>query len=184
MKTMLTVLHPWHGVSPGETAPRIVNAVIEIPKGSRAKYEIDKPSGLLRLDRVIYSSFMYPINYGFIPQTYGDDKDPLDILVLSSISVQPLCLMEARVIGVIQMIDNGDMDDKIIAVATNDPSVNYINNIEELPQHFFNELRNFFEEYKKLENKVVVVEEFQDKVSALKIIETALALYKETFHSK
>jgi inorganic pyrophosphatase len=181
---MLTVLHPWHGVSPGDSAPRIVNAVIEIPKGSRAKYEIDKASGLLKLDRVIYSSFMYPINYGFIPQTLGDDKDPLDILVLSSISVQPLCLMEARILGVMQMVDHGDADDKIIAVATNDPSVNYMNNIEELPQHFFNELRNFFEEYKKLENKVVKVEEFQDKASALKIIETALDLYKETFHDK
>lgn len=181
---MLTVLHPWHGVSPGESAPRVVNAVIEIPKGSRAKYEIDKSSGLLKLDRVIYSSFMYPINYGFIPQTLGDDKDPLDILVLSSISVQPLCLMEARILGVMQMVDHGDADDKIIAVATNDPSVNYMNNIEELPQHFFNELRNFFEEYKKLENKVVKVEEFQDKASALKIIETALDLYKETFHDK
>jgi inorganic pyrophosphatase len=181
---MLTVLHPWHGVSPGESAPRVVNAVIEIPKGSRAKYEIDKPSGLLKLDRVIYSSFMYPINYGFIPQTYGDDKDPLDILVLSSIAVQPLCLMEARVVGVMQMVDQGDADDKIIAVATNDPSVSYINNIEELPQHFFNELRNFFEEYKKLENKVVRVEEFQDKASALKIVEAALNLYKETFHDK
>lgn len=181
---MLTVLHPWHGVSPGESAPRIVNAVIEIPKGSRAKYEIDKASGLLKLDRVIYSSFMYPINYGFIPQTLGDDKDPLDILVLSSISVQPLCLMEARVLGVMQMVDHGDADDKIIAVSTTDPAVNYMNNIEELPQHFFNELRNFFEEYKKLENKVVKVEEFQDKVSALKIIETALDLYKDTFHDK
>jgi len=179
---MLTVLHPWHGVTPGEAAPRIVNAVIEIPKGSRAKYEIDKASGLLKLDRVIYSSFMYPINYGFIPQTYGDDKDPLDILVLSSIPVQPLCLMEARVIGVMQMVDQGDADDKIISVATNDPSVNYINNIEELPQHFFNELRNFFEEYKKLENKVVRVEEFQDKASALKIVEAALTYYKDTFH--
>ena len=105
---MLTVLHPWHGVSPGDSAPRIVNAVIEIPKGSRAKYEIDKASGLLKLDRVIYSSFMYPINYGFIPQTLGDDKDPLDILVLSSISVQPLCLMEARILGVMQMVDHGD----------------------------------------------------------------------------
>jgi inorganic pyrophosphatase len=181
---MLTVLHPWHGVTPGESAPRIVNAVIEIPKGSRAKYEIDKPSGLLKLDRVIYSSFMYPINYGFIPQTYGDDKDPLDILVLSSISVQPLCLMEARVLGVMQMVDQGDADDKIIAVATNDPSVNYMNNIEELPQHFFNELRNFFEEYKKLENKIVKVDEFQDKASALKIIETALKYYQDTFHGK
>lgn len=181
---MLTVLHPWHGVTPGDAAPRIVNAVIEIPKGSRAKYEIDKASGLLKLDRVIYSSFMYPINYGFIPKTYGDDKDPLDILVLSSIAVQPLCLMEARVVGVMQMIDNGDADDKIIAVATNDPSVNYIQNIEEMPPHFFNELRNFFEEYKKLENKVVKVEEFQDKAAALKIVEAALDLYRETFQSK
>lgn len=178
---MLTVLHPWHGVTPGENAPRVVNAVIEIPQGSRAKYEIDKASGLLKLDRVIYSSFMYPVNYGFIPQTLGDDKDPLDILVLSSVQVQPLCLMEARIIGVMQMIDNGDGDDKIIAVATKDPSVNYINNIEELPKHFFNELRNFFEEYKKLENKVVQVEEFGDKAAALQIIERAQQLYKETF---
>jgi inorganic pyrophosphatase len=178
---MLTVLHPWHGVDPGEHAPRIVNGVLEIPKGARAKYEIDKPSGLLRMDRVIHSSFHYPVNYGFIPQTLGDDKDPLDILVLSSVSVQPLCLVEARVIGVMQMVDSGDADDKIIAVANTDPSVNYINNIEEMPRHFFNELRHFFEEYKKLENKTVVVEEFQDKATALKIISDALALYKETY---
>lgn len=178
---MLTVSHPWHGVSPGENAPREVNAIIEIPQGSRAKYEIDKASGLLKLDRVIYSSFIYPVNYGFIPQTFGDDKDPLDILVLSSVQVQPLCLMEARIIGVMEMIDNGDGDDKIIAVATKDPSVNYLNNIEELPKHFFNELRHFFEEYKKLENKVVQVEEFGDKATALHIVEKALLLYKETF---
>ena len=178
---MLTVLHPWHGVSAGDQIPRIVNAVIEIPKGARAKYEIDKPSGLLRMDRVIHSSFHYPVNYGFIPQTLGDDKDPLDILVLSSVSVQPLCLVEARVIGVMQMIDSGDADDKIIAVAHTDPSVNYINNIEEMPRHFFNELRHFFEEYKKLENKTVIVEEFQDKATALKITSDALALYKDTF---
>ncbi|HSC40429.1 MAG TPA: inorganic diphosphatase, partial [Chitinophagaceae bacterium] len=160
---MLTVSHPWHGVSPGEHAPRIVTAVIEIPQGSRCKYEIDKSTGLLKLDRVIYSSFHYPCNYGFIPQTYGDDKDPLDILVLTSLPVQPLCLMEAKVIGVMQMIDSGDADDKIIAVAANDPSVNHYNNIEELPRHFFEELRHFFEEYKKLENKTVKVEEFGDK---------------------
>lgn len=178
---MLTVLHPWHGVPPGDQAPRIVNSIIEIPKGERAKYEIDKHSGLLKMDRVIHSSFHYPINYGFIPQTLGDDKDPLDILVLSSISVQALCIVEARVIGVMQMIDSGDADDKIIAVANTDPSVNYINNIEEMPPHFFNELRHFFEEYKKLENKTVVVEEFQDKATALKIISDALDFYKETF---
>lgn len=181
---MMTVLHPWHGVSCGEQAPRIVNAAIEIPQGSRAKYEIDKPSGLLKLDRVIYSSFYYPTNYGFIPQTYGGDKDPLDILVMSSISIQPMCLVEAKVIGVMQMIDQGDADDKIIAVAANDPAINYINNIEEMPRHFFDELRHFFEEYKTLENKSVQVEEFGDKATALKIIEEAMNFYKETFLKK
>jgi inorganic pyrophosphatase len=181
---MLTVLHPWHSVDPGDQAPRIVNAIIEIPKGSRNKYEIDKTTGLLKLDRIIYSSFYYPINYGFIPQTYGDDKDPLDILVISSTEVQALTMMQARVIGVMQMIDSGDMDDKIIAVALNDPGVNYINNIEEMPPHFFNELRHFFEEYKKLENKTVQVEEFQDKATALQIIQQAIESYKEHFSQK
>ena len=178
---MQTVLHPWHGVAPGENAPRIVNAVIEIPQGSRQKYEIDKPSGLLKLDRVIYSSFYYPVNYGFIPQSYGGDKDPLDILVISSLSIQPLCLVQAKVIGVMQMIDGGDADDKIIAVANNDPGVNYINNIEEMPKHFLSELRQFFQEYKKLENKTVSVNEFQHKATALKIIEEAILFYKESF---
>ncbi len=175
------VLHPWHGAHYGANAPRVVNAVIEIPQGSRAKYEIDKPTGLLKLDRVIYSSFYYPSNYGFIPQTYGDDKDPLDILVLSSLNIVPLCLVEAKVIGVMQMVDGGDADDKIIAVAAHDPSINYINNIEELPKHFFSELRHFFEEYKRLENKTVVVEEFGDKAKALQIVEAAIKLYKDTF---
>jgi inorganic pyrophosphatase len=178
---MITVSHPWHGVSYGDHAPRIVNAIIEIPQGSRAKYEIDKPTGLLKLDRVIYSSFYYPVNYGFIPQTYGDDKDPLDILVITSLPVTPLCLMEAKVMGVMQMIDSGDADDKIIAVAAKDPSVNHYNNLEELPKHFFEELRHFFEEYKKLENKTVVVEEFGDKTTALKVIEEGIAYYKENF---
>ncbi|MBV9963944.1 MAG: inorganic diphosphatase [Parafilimonas sp.] len=181
---MLTVLHPWHGVSYGEGAPRTVNAVIEISQGSRCKYEIDKESGLLKLDRVIYSSIYYPVNYGFIPRTYGDDKDPLDILVITSLPVQPLTLMEAKVIGVMQMIDSGDADDKIIAVANHDPGVNHFNNIEELPQHFFNELRHFFEEYKRLENKTVIVEEFGDKAKALAIINEAIHLYKDKFINK
>jgi len=181
MQKLTNILHPWHGVDTGEEAPRIVNAVIEIPQGSRAKYEIDKPTGLLKLDRVIYSSFHYPANYGFIPQTYGDDKDPLDILVLSTLSIQPLCLVTAKVIGVMQMIDGGDADDKIIAVAAHDPSINYINNIEELPKHFFGELRHFFEEYKTLENKSVVVDKFQDKTIALNIISEAIKAYKENF---
>ncbi len=182
METKLTnVLHPWHGVNVGEHAPQLVTAVIEISQGSRAKYEIDKLCGLLKLDRVIYSSFYYPTNYGFIPQTYGGDKDPLDILVLSSISIQPMCLVQAKVIGVMQMIDSGDADDKIIAVAANDPSINYINNMEELPKHFFSELRQFFEEYKRLENKAVVVDQFQNKERALQIIQEAIDFYKESF---
>ncbi len=176
---MTNVLHPWHGVPYGEKAPKFVNAVIEIPQGSRAKYEIDKESGLLKLDRVIYSSFYYPCNYGFIPQTYGDDKDPLDILVITSLPVQAMTLMEAKVIGVMQMIDSGDADDKIIAVAAKDPSVNHYNNIEELPPHFLNELKHFFEEYKRLENKTVKVEEFENEQKALGIIEDAIAAYKK-----
>lgn len=178
---MTTISHPWHGVPVGKQAPRIVNAIIEIPQGSRAKYEIDKESGLLRLDRIIYSSFYYPCNYGFIPQTYGGDKDPLDILVITSLPVQALCLVDAKIVGVMQMVDSGDADDKIISVAANDPSVNHYNNIEELPKHFFDELRHFFEEYKKLEKKMVVVEEFGDKTTALKIVQDAIDFYKETF---
>lgn len=174
-------LHPWHGTEYGTNAPDIVNAIIEIPKGSRAKYEIDKPTGLLKLDRMIYSSFHYPINYGFIPKTLGEDKDPLDILVLTSTAIQPLCIVESKVIGVMQMIDSGDADDKIIAVAKNDPSVNYINDLSELPMHFFAELRNFFEEYKKLEKKTVVVDEFQEKEKAHNIINQAIERYRNTF---
>jgi inorganic pyrophosphatase len=174
----LNVLHPWHGASYGDKAPAIVNALIEIPQGSRTKYEIDKATGLLRMDRVIHSSFHYPVNYGFIPQTLGDDGDPLDILVLCSQSIQPLCLVEATIIGNMQMIDSGEKDDKIIAVATKDPSVNHIKTVDEMPQHFFLELKNYFEQYKVLENKQVQIDEFQDREAAYRIINEAIALYK------
>jgi len=180
MKT-INVLHPWHGASFGEQAPEVVSALIEIPQGSRTKYEIDKETGLLKLDRVIYSSFHYPVNYGFIPQTLGQDGDPLDILVLCSQSIQSLCLVQATVIGNMQMIDSGEKDDKIIAVATKDPSVNHISSIEEMPKHFINELRNYFEQYKVLENKQVQIEDFQDKEMAYRIIEEAISFYKQKF---
>lgn len=178
-----TVLHPWHGAHHGDKAPDFVNALIEIPQGSRSKYEVDKHTGLLKLDRVIYSSFQYPINYGFIPRTLGLDNDPLDILVLCSQSIHPLCLVDASVIGNMQMIDNGQQDDKIIAVASRDPSVNHITKMEELPQHFLLELRNFFEQYKVLEHKKVVIDNFQDKETAHRIIRDAISLYHETFPS-
>ncbi|MBK9570783.1 MAG: inorganic diphosphatase [Chitinophagaceae bacterium] len=178
---MLTVKHPWHGVTPGDNAPATVTALIEIPQGSRSKYEVDKTTGLLRLDRVIYSSFQYPINYGFIPQTLGQDGDPLDILVLCSQSVQSLCLVEAQVIGNMQMIDSGQMDDKIIAVAAKDPSVNHIKKMEELPQHFLLELKNFFEQYKVLENKKVEIDNFQDQLVAYQVINESITRYQRTF---
>lgn len=173
--------HPWHGVSAGNRAPEIVNAIIEIPRGSRAKYELDKETGLLKLDRVIYSSFHYPQNYGFIPQTLGDDHDPLDVLVLSSIDIDPLCMLEVKVIGVMQMLDSGEGDDKIIGVSLNDQSFKHYNDISELPRHFFQELKHFFEEYKRLEQKSVKVEDFGDKDLAQKIITAAIENYKKTY---
>ncbi len=178
----MTVLHPWHGAHYGIAAPERVNGLIEISQGSRSKYEIDKDTGLLRLDRVIYSSFIYPVNYGFIPQTLGQDGDPLDILVICSQSIQPLCLVEATVIGNMQMIDQGERDDKIIAVASKDPMVNHIRDIDELPEHFFSELKQYFEQYKVLENKVVEIDNFQSKKEAYRVIEEAIAFYKEKFN--
>lgn len=174
------VLHPWHGAHYGDNAPAHVNALIEIPQGSRAKYEIDKTTGLLMLDRVIYSSFHYPVNYGFIPRTLGEDKDPLDILVICSESIQSLCLVDATVIGNMQMIDNGEKDDKIIAVATKDPSVNY-EDIHHLPEHFLAVLKNYFEQYKVLENKVVLIDEFQSKETAYAVIAASIERYKKHF---
>lgn len=176
---MRTNYNPWHGVSPGKKVPEIVNTIIEIPKGSKGKYELDKESGLLKLDRVLYSSVHYPANYGFIPRTYCDDQDPLDILVICSIDVDPLCIIESKVIGVMRMVDDDEEDDKIIAVAEKDMAVNYINNISELPPHTIVELRRFFEDYKKLEHKHVVVEEFLNREEAYRIISKAVELYEK-----
>ena len=173
--------NPWHTVSPGHNTPSIVNAIIEIPKGSKAKYEIDKDSGLIRLDRVLFSSVMYPANYGFIPQTYCDDQDPLDILVLCSVDVYPLAIVEAKVVGVMHMVDNGEQDDKIIAVAKNDMSVNYIEDLKELPPHTMNEIVRFFQNYKALEMKNVTIEHLLGKNYAYKVIRESLELYKTTF---
>jgi inorganic pyrophosphatase len=173
------VQHPWHEVSLGNNPPQFVNALIEIPRGSRAKYEIDKVSGLIKLDRVIYASMYYPLNYGFIPQTMGEDHDPLDIVVLTQVSVVPLCLIPSKVIGVMQMVDRGEADDKIIAVAEQDPSVSHLNDVRDLPDFLRAELKHFFENYKTLENKKVVVDEFLSKEEAFRIIETSIQFYKK-----
>jgi len=171
----------WHSVLIGDKSPEFVNAIIEIPKGSKAKYELDKDSGLLKLDRVLFSSVHYPANYGFIPRTYCDDKDPLDILVICSIDVYPMCIIEAKILGVMHMVDDDEKDDKIIAVAKNDMSVNYANDISELPPHTVVELKRFFEDYKKLEHKNVIVERFLGKEEAYKIIKESQVLYRNTF---
>ncbi len=178
---MASSTNPWHTVSYGKNAPQIVSGIIEIPKGSKAKYELDKESGLLILDRVLFSAVHYPANYGFIPQTYCEDHDPLDILVISQVDFPSLCLVEAKVIGVMRMKDQGEADDKIIAVAQHDVSVNHLDDIEQLPPHTIVEMRRFFEDYKKLENKSVVVEHFLGKHEAYRIIEEAIQLYRETF---
>ncbi len=176
-------MHPWHEVDLEDKAPAIVPVVIEVPKGSKTKYELDKNSGLLRVDRVLYSSVVYPANYGFIPQTYCDDKDPLDVLVLGQDAVVPLSIMMVKPIGVMKMIDQGEEDDKIIAVHANDPEYNHYNSIHELPPHRMREVERFFLDYKILEHKSVVVEKFMDRDAAIDVIKAALKLYQENKHN-
>lgn len=178
------IVHPWHGIEPGARAPEVIDCVIEVPRGSRNKYELDKKSGLLRLDRVLYSAVFYPANYGFIPRTYCDDRDPLDILVLGQESVVPMCIMTARPIGVMQMIDQDEEDDKIIAIHEHDPAFSHFRDINELPRHTLDELQNFFEDYKKLEHKKVRIERFKNREEAQKIVLTSLELYNQSYDSE
>jgi inorganic pyrophosphatase len=174
-------MNPWHDVKMGSTAPQVVNVIVEVPKGSKIKYELDKDSGLIRVDRILFSSVHYPANYGFIPQTYGEDKDPLDILVLGQESVVPLAIIRANPLGVMKMLDQGESDDKIIAVHTDDAEFNHIKSLDELPPHRMKEIKIFFEHYKVLENKVVNVDKFFDRDEALKIIEAAGKRYQKEF---
>jgi inorganic pyrophosphatase len=179
---MEKVIHPWH-INIGENAPDIVNAVIEISKDSKMKYELDKLTGLLKLDRVLYSAVHYPMNYGLIPQTYFEDGDPLDILVICSWNIEPLSIVQALVIGIMHMEDENGLDDKIISVAADDPVYHHIKSIEDLPPHTINELKNFFEYYKVMENKKVTVGDLYGKDKACECINRSIVLYKEKFKS-
>lgn len=172
------MIHPWHEISNTGMPQGLVDCLIEIPKGSKVKYELDKASGLLRLDRVLFSSVMYPANYGFIPQTLDGDGDPLDILVICSERIEPMCIVTAKIIGVMYMMDQGEQDRKIIAVAANDISVNYINDINELPPHTMLEMKRFFLDYKTLEKKKVEIEEFGNRAQALDVLEYCQQHYR------
>jgi len=169
--------HAWHDVTPGENLPTEFFALIEIPMGSSIKYELDKKSGLLKLDRILYSAVYYPASYGFIPQTLAEDDDPLDVLVLCQEPIAPLTLVEARVIGLMTMTDSGKKDHKILAVAMRDPEYNSFREAAELPQHRLTMLRRFFLDYKTLEQKAVVVDDFEPAAAAIPIIEDALERY-------
>lgn len=171
--------HAWHDVTPGLHLPLEFMAVIEIPRGSSVKYELDKATGLLRLDRVLYSAVHYPANYGFIPQTLAEDDDPLDVLVLCQEAVDPLTLVRARAIGLMTMIDSGKKDHKVLAVAMDDPEFNGIQEASELPPHRLNLLQRFFRDYKQLEGKQVEVDDFQPADFAKPIIEDALQRYSQ-----
>ncbi len=174
----ISMTHAWHDVTPGgDQLPREFTAIIEIPMGSSVKYELDKETGLLKLDRVLYSAVYYPANYGFIPQTLAEDDDPLDVLVLCQEPVAPLTMVKSRAIGVMTMIDSGKRDHKILAVALNDPEYAGFDEANELPGHRLMMLRRFFQDYKQLEGKAVEVDEMQSAKGAMPVIEDALERY-------
>ncbi|MBX3230324.1 MAG: inorganic diphosphatase [Labilithrix sp.] len=171
--------HPWHDIPCEEPIDESFVAFIEIPKGSKVKYELDKETGLLRVDRILFSAVHYPANYGFIPRTYCDDGDPLDVLVLCQEPVAPMSIMRARAIGVMQMRDEKGLDDKVIAVHLDDPAFAPYTHIREVPQHTLHELKRFFVDYKTLENKKVEVDELMGPFEAAKIIRAGIVGYKE-----
>lgn len=179
-----TASHPWHDLSPGSDLPHIVNAVIEIPRGSKVKYELDKDTGLLYVDRILYSSVVYPHNYGFIPKTLCEDGDPLDVLVLMQEPVVPMCFLRVRPIGVMQMLDQGEQDDKVIAVHADDPEYKGFTDISQLPPHRLAEIRRFFEDYKKNEHKEVKVDEIMGAAEAVKCVKESLNMYQEHYVPK
>lgn len=174
----------WHDINPEKINPEKFTAVIEISKGSKSKYELDKETGLLKLDRILYTSTHYPANYGFIPRTFADDGDPLDVLVLCSQQIYPMTLVECYPIGLIAMIDSGSNDEKIIAIPKNDPTYNQYQDISELPGHIFQEMKHFFQVYKMLENKETVVNDIHGRYTAIEVIKQTIDSYNEKYGKK
>lgn len=175
------MMNIWHDISPKRIKDDDFFAVIEISKGGKAKYELDKETGMLMMDRILHTSTHYPANYGFIPRTFADDGDPLDVLVLCSEDILPLSLIRCYPIGVIRMIDGGEKDEKIIAIPFKDPTYNTFKDISELPPHIFNEMSHFFSVYKELEHKVTTIEEVSGREDALQIIRTCIDTYSDKF---
>ncbi len=177
-------MNPWHDVHLENNTPHEFPVIIEIPMGSKVKYELDKDTGLMRVDRILFSSVHYPANYGFIPQTLCEDNDPLDVLVLGQQPILPRSIIEARPIGLLKMLDQGEEDDKIIAVHLHDPEFNHYTSIKELPPHRLLEIKSFFEDYKSLEQKETKVSEPLDAIDAKRCIEDSIKLYSSQFKQK
>ncbi len=171
----------WHDMPKDRITPVRFSSVIEISKGGKNKYELDKETGMLKLDRVLYTSTHYPANYGFIPRTYADDNDPLDVLVLCQEQITPMTLVDCRPIGVMRMVDDSSRDEKIIAVPLGDPSMEEYEDIDQLPMHTIEEMQHFFEVYKMLERKVTVVRSFGSAIEAQRLIERSITAYDEKF---
>ena len=175
------IMNIWHDISEERIKAKSFEALIEIPKGCKVKYELDKETGLLKLDRVLYTSTVYPANYGFIPRTLAEDGDPLDVLVLCGETIYPMTLINCYPIGVIKMIDGGSLDEKVIAIPFKDPTYNGYYDIHELPNHVFDEMMHFFEVYKTLEHKQTTVKEICHRDEAVEIINKCISMYKDKF---
>jgi inorganic pyrophosphatase len=176
--------HPWHDISPGKKAPEEINVIIEVPKDSMLKYELDKSSGLLKLDRPLYSAVHYPGDYGFVPQTYWDDNDPMDVLIISNFPVYPGTIVVARPLGIMDMSDGDEKDDKIIAVHATDPRFKRYQSLADVPEHMLFEIKNFFETYKELQNKKVNVWAMKDVGEAHQAIRRGIKMYVKKFGKK
>ncbi|NLA85757.1 MAG: inorganic diphosphatase [Clostridiales bacterium] len=174
----------WHDINPSRITPEDFFGVVEIPKGSKTKYEIDKETGMLLVDRVLFTSTIYPANYGFIPRTYADDKDPLDILVMCTEPLAPMTLIRCFPVGVIKMLDSGFLDEKIIAIPYGDPTYAHVRDIKDLPEHVFHEMKHFFSVYKQLENKDTVVDDVAGRDEAVSIVKSAIDNYMKYFAAK